>query len=233
MWRRISAHGFTRAQEYLQSIYPQEVHGLAGHCVNPKCDYNFTPADQQEIEQDGGWFTCPKCGTIQNVYSAEKLNRVGLTPDQMGQIGEDIISRLHTIPLLGEITWESNQKNFPIDAIAGDYGVEIKTNHSESQPRFKLGGSMPGGGRQGTQKGKLQYCEMEGLRPALVGVRLNFYSDKADIFVRPDSFTDTWIGAPQLHHVATVDFTDLNPFKHPEDVPQNLPDDDDDEEFPF
>ncbi|HMD81950.1 MAG TPA: hypothetical protein VKE92_11610 [Anaerolineales bacterium] len=221
------ASNFSRAQQYLQTVYPNEVHGIGGHCQNPKCDYEFTPQDQEEIEFNGGWFTCPKCNYTQNVYAEEKRNKVGLSPDEMGNLGEQIVSRLGQIPGLGKITWVSNYARFPIDMIAGDYGVEVKTNHSEAQPRFKLGGGWPGQDkRQGTQEGKLQYCKQEGLRPALVGVRLNFYTDKADIFVRPDSFTDTWIGAPSLSHVATVDFTDLNPFKRPEDVPQNLPDDD-------
>jgi hypothetical protein len=58
-------------------------------------------------------------------------------------------------------------------------------------------------------------------------VRLNFYTDKADIFFR-EGLTDTWIGNAQLMHVATVDFTNLNPFKNPSDVPpaSELPDDD-------
>ncbi len=218
--------GFSRAQQFIQTLYPNEIHGLEGHCVNPKCDYNFTPQDIQEMEFNGGWIECPKCGTVQNPMDERKTNRVGLTPGEMGQIGENIVQGMGSIPLLGRITWVSNMVNFPIDMIAGEYGVEVKTNHSEAQPRFKLGGSGLLG-RQGTQQGKLRYVESEGLRPALVGVRLNFYTDKADIFVRPDSFTDTWIGQSSLEHVATVDFSQFNPFKNPEDVPQNLPDDDD------
>lgn len=223
------ASNFSRAQQYLQTVYPNEVHGLGGHCQNPKCDYEFTPADEQLINQDGGWFQCPKCNTTQNVYSETKTNRVGLSPDEMGKIGENVVTGMGTIPLLGKITWTSSYKNYPIDLIAGEYGVEVKTNHSEAQPRFKLGGGdwRTGQSRTGDAAGKLKFCEQEGLRPALVGVRLNFYTDKADVFVRPDSFTDTWIGSPVLKHVAQLDFTNLNPFKNPEDVPQNLPDDDD------
>lgn len=44
------------------------------------------------------------------------------------------------LPGVGTITTIFELKNNPIDAIIGSYGVEIKTNHSEAQPRFKLGG---------------------------------------------------------------------------------------------
>lgn len=224
-----NSYTMLRAQHYFNNLHPDEVHGLGGDCINPKCDYIFTPADIDEMERDGGWFTCPQCGMTYNYLAEERHNKVGLTPMQMGNIGETVVERLGTIPLLGKITWVSPDYNFPIDMIAGDFGVEVKTNHSEAQPRFKLGGGNNPGGTQVTRAGKLKYCETEGLRPALVGARLNFYTDKADIFVRPDSFSDTWIGSAALQHVATVDFTDLNPFKSPEDVPppNELPEDDD------
>lgn len=214
-------------------MYPNEVHGAGGDCINPKCDYVFSDADMQEMARNDGWFTCPQCGWTYNYYAEERRNKVGLTPDKMGTIGETIVERLGSIPLLGEITWVASDYNFPIDMIAGEYGVEVKTNHSEAQARFKLGGGNNPGGAKATLAGKLKYCQSEGLRPALVGVRLNFYTDKADIFVRPDSFTDTWIGSAALQHTGTVDFTDLNPYKRPEDVPppNDLPEDDD--AFPF
>src|SRR6185437_11434433 len=99
----------------------------------------------------------------------------------MGDIGEKIVENMGTIPELGNISWIAHSYNFPIDMIAGDFGVEIKTNHSESQARFKLGGGNNPEGSAYTLKAKLQYVQSENLRPALVGVRLNFYTDKADI----------------------------------------------------
>jgi len=224
---------FNRAQAFMAMQYPNEVHGLGGHCINPKCDHVWDANDEKEISQNDGYIECPNCGWSQNVY-AEGVNRVGLTNDQMGQIGEDIVSGMKNIPYLGEITWVSGYKNFPIDLIAGPFGVEVKTNHSESQPRFKLGGGNNPQGGAYTLKSKLQYVQSENLRPALVGVRLNFYTDKADVFVRPDSFSDTWIGAPSLNHIATIDFSNLNPFKDPSQVPppSQLPDDDD-SDIPF
>lgn len=224
-----------RAQRFLNGLYPNEQHTAGGDCINPKCDYTFTPEDEQMIHGDEGWFTCPKCGKTYNYYTDSSspggVTRAGLTMTQLGNIGETIVANLQTIPSLGPITWTSSEYKFPIDMIAGQYGCEIKTNHSESQARFKISGSA-----ENAQK-KLQYCKDNNLVPALVGVRLNFYTDKADVFTRPGSFTDTWIGAPTLLHVATVDFTSLNPYKHPEDVPppQDLPADDSTPagEFPF
>lgn len=235
MWKLANSYTQLRAQHFFNGLHPNEVHGLPGDCINPKCDYIFNQEDISEMERDSGWFTCPQCDWTYNYLNEDRQRtRVGLTPKAMGDIGQEVVGRMKVIPLLGEITWTSNSYHFPIDAIAGEFGIEIKTNHSESQPRFKLGGGNNPGGTAATLKGKLQYCQSEGLRPALVGVRLNFYTDKADIFVRPDSFTDTWIGSSTINHVATVDFTDLNPFKHPEDVPapQDLPEDSD-SDIPF
>jgi hypothetical protein len=81
---------------------------------------------------------------------------------------------------------------------------------------------------------KVKHVNENNLRPGLIGVRLNFYTDKADVYFR-EGFTDTWIGNPKLRHIATVDFSKWNPFKNPEDVPpaSELPDDDSDIDAAF
>lgn len=229
-------YALIRAQKWLRDQYPVEEHNVGGDCMNPKCDYEFTEQDLDEMALNSGWFTCPNCDWTYNYMDPDVVprTRAGLTPTQMGDIGEKIVERMGTIPGLGDVGWVSNDPSYPIDMIVDDFGVEIKTVHSESQPRFKMGGGGgQGGKRQGTREEKLRYVEQNGLRPALIGVRLNFYTDTADVFVRPDSFTDTWIGAPQLIYVDSVNFSDLNPFKRPEDVPprNELPDDDSD--IPF
>jgi len=120
----------------------------------------------------------------------------------------------------------------PIDFHIGPYGVEVKTNHSESTPRFKLTG---GGSRSRAEaiQTMIAFCSQQKLIPAMIGVRLNFYTDKADIFFR-QGLADTWIGSSSLQHVATVDFTNLNPYKTPSEVPspQDLPDESD-SDIPF
>lgn len=242
MWTKKATainYNLVNAQKYLNGLYPDEVHGVGGDCLNPKCNYVFSPQDEQEMQQNRGWFTCPKCHQTYNIFDTEaldKTNRVNLTPTQMGQMGETIVEEMGTIPQLGQITWISPGYHDPIDLIAGTYGVEVKTNHSEAQPRFKMGGGAYGSTGKIPMQEKANYCFQNGLQPALVGVRLNFYTDKADIFVRPGSFTDTWIGSSALQHVATQDFSKLNPYKNPQDVPppSELPESDDtDADIPF
>ena len=149
----------------------------------------------------------------------------------MGGIGESIIEQMAELNGIGTVSTVFGLKQNPIDAIIGQYGVEIKTNHSEAQPRFKIGGEniwiQELGKAVRPKAAKEHYCLQHQLVPALVGVRLNFYTDKADIFFR-EGMTDTWIGNAQLLHVGTQDFSNLNPFKNPGDVlpASELPDDD-------
>lgn len=228
-------YNLINAQKWLNQMYPAEVHGLGGDCINPKCDYEFTAQDEAVMAQDSGWFTCPQCDQTYNYLDTEvRHNKVGMTPMEMGNIGEKIVEQMGTIPLLGPITWVSNEYTSPLDMIAGPYGVEIKTNHSEAQPRFKLGGGAYSKYlNKNPLKEKTEYCFQNGLQPALLGVRLNFYYDTADIFVRLNSFTDTWISNAELEHVATLDFSDLNPYKRPEDVPPPSEMPEDDSDIPF
>lgn len=244
---------------------PNEQHTVdpEAHCINPKCGYHFTPEDEQQIRQNRGEFTCPQCGFTQNVFGHAPTymsddpdawydlqdsgqlpttqmrpanpggtTRSGLTLEQMGHIGEEVVLRMGELPGIGPIVKASEDYNFPIDAIVesqkGKFGCEIKTNHSQAQERFKVGGKEE-------RLEKIKYCLANGLKPALIGVRLNFFTDKAYIFFR-EGLTDTWIGNQQMIHVATLDFADLNPFKSPDPQAQaiavenaSLPDQSDDE----
>lgn len=226
--------GELKAWRWLHGLHPDEQHGIDSDCINPFCDYNFTDADKTEIIRNDGWFECPKCGTIYD-YLKDPIpgqggyTRSGLTMTAMGTIGEQVVERLGTIPGLGPITWVSPDYNSPIDMIAGDYGVEVKTIHSQSQPRFKISGEKKSLGGQifNQRQWKYHYVQEQGLKPALVGVRLNFYRSLADVFVRPDGFPDAWISAGALTHIGTFSFEDLNPYansKVPD--PSQLPEDD-------
>lgn len=219
-----------QAQRYMDSMHPGEQHGIPSDCMNPKCDYHFTPEDEQYMEMMGGWFTCPKCGWSFNYLDSSSSSpggytRAGLSMTEMGDLGESIVIRMGTIPGVGQVLQTFPAIQNPIDAIIGPYGVEIKTNHSESTPRFRMAG--------GTKPSKIQYCQANNLTPAMIGVRLNFYTDKADIFFRI-GFKDTWIGSQNLKLISTQDFSDLNPFPQPGSVPspQDLPEDDD-SDIPF
>lgn len=221
-------------QPFIERLYPNEVHNAGGECPNPKCDYVLTMEDKAGIDQTGE-FECPRCGYFYD-YEAETLNlngnlpggktRASISMKQMGDIGEGIVGdKLKGLPGIGEVVWQSIDYNDPIDMIIGDYACEIKTNHSEAQPRFKLGDSRE-------RNKKIQKAAELGLKQGFIGIRLNFYTDKADVFFRPQ-FSDFWIGMPGTQHIATVDFDDLNPFRSPDAVPppQYMPDDDSD--IPF
>jgi hypothetical protein len=228
---------------YLQNLNPNEVHNAGGDCINAKCDYAFTSLDKQLISQFDGDFTCPKCDQSYNYYFDNNLDpdinpggftHSGLTMKAMGNIGEQIIVHLNGLPGIGTVSWHAPDYTSPLDFIIDKYGCEVKTNHSESTPRFKLGGAQE-------RNAKIEMAKQLGVIPSLIGVRLNFYSDLADIFFRPQ-LTDTWIGNPQLQHVAKVNFAEFNPYRSPDQVPppQDLPDDDttpaknnSEDEFPF
>lgn len=203
------------------------------HCVNVKCNQQF---DDSMVGPDGS-VTCPNpgCGWEQNVMADPEatwkpgesgrpelnpggITRSGLTLERMGTLGEEIVKRMGDLPGIGSITPASDQYNHPIDVIVesqrGKFGCEIKTQHSQAQERFKIGGKAE-------RQEKIAYCLTHGLKPALIGVRLNFYTDKAYVFFR-EGLTDTWIGNAKMLHVATLDFSDLNPFKSPDPQAQAL-----------
>lgn len=222
-------YNMARAKELLKRQYPNEVHNAGGDCANPKCDYQFTDGDRKDIDYNYGYFTCPKCGTTHNYmdYGDEPggWTHSGLSLDEMGSIGERLVDRIGKIPGVGQVTESfTHDKKHPVDAHIGPYAVEIKTNHSQAQPRFKMSGKAQ------VRQDKIDYANQNGMKPGLLGVRLNFHNDNADLYFRP-AYTDTWIGHPELQHIGTYDFSDLNPYKHPEDVPpaSELPEDDEDD----
>lgn len=217
---------------------PDEQHHIdpTAHCINPKCGYHFSQNEMQDIDDHGGEFTCPHCGTTSNYLNDAKshipdpdgsgkavlnpggITRSGLTPEEMGTIGEKLVLGLGEIPGVGPIVPASDQYNFPIDAIItgqqGKFGVEIKSNHSQAQERFKIG-------KKKERDAKLVYCYQNGLKPALVGVRLNFFADKAYVFFR-EGMTDTWISNKKMTYIGVFDFSHLNPFKSPDPQAQAL-----------
>lgn len=230
----------TTVDPFLQNIAPDELHELPTNetgttCANPKCRY---PVDFSKTND--GWYNCPNCGYEANYEPQENqptflrneddgtkpysLNPGGvtravtLTVKDLGDIGEQVVIRMGDLPEIGTITATSETYNNPIDCVVtgqeGSFGCEVKTLHSQSQERFKMGGKEE-------RASKIAYCYTHGLKPALIGVRLNFYTDKAYVFFR-EAMTDSWIGNPSLKHVATVDFSDLNPFKSPNPQAQAL-----------
>lgn len=224
---------------YMKGVYPDEIHNIGGDCPNPKCNYVFTPEDRSDIDMSDGWFTCPQCHMTYNLYDIGEPGKGGytraqiLTMTQMGQIGEEIINQMGSVPNVGQVLeyYGADLYNNPIDFHIGPYGCEVKTIHSEAIPRFKLIGGSPERTRQESIQAAITFCNQKGLIPAIMGVRLNFYTDVADIFFR-QGLKDTWIGA--TNHVGTTNFASLNPFKDPSTVPppSELPNDSD-SDIPF
>ena len=146
----------------------------------------------------------------------------------MGQIGEEAIKQFANeqgeIPGVGKIIWESPDYQDPIDLVAGQYAIEAKTLHSESYPRFKIAADPGSGGRRPDVIAKkhermAQLSQHLGipLYPAMIGVRLNFYTNRADFFFAPE-YKDRMMTV--MTHLGSWDFSSLNPFKNPEDVAQ-------------
>lgn len=234
-----------------QTLWPDEPHGKGGDCPNPYCDYELTPQDWEESFYHGGQFQCPQCGYTWNVGAADPdfmvrdRTRAGMSLMQMGQIGEDVIKQWAEeegqIPGVGQIIWESPDYHDPIDLVAGQYAIEAKTLHSEAFPRFKIAAD-PGSGARRADVIRKKMERMQELSkhfgtplyPAMIGVRLNFYTNRADFFFSTE-YKDRLMTA--MTHIGYTDFTNLNPFKNLEDIPAtSLPqqgETSDDSDIPF
>lgn len=233
----------------LQStLWPGEAHGISSDCPNPYCDYNLTRQDIDDAEWAGGAFTCPKCGWQYDISpllygETRQRTRAGMSLLQMGQIGEEAIKQWADeegeIPGVGKILWESPDYQDPIDLVAGQYAIEAKTLHSESYPRFKIAADPGSGSRRpdviAKKHERMQQLSQHlgvPLYPAMIGVRLNFYTNRADFFFAPE-YKDRLMTA--MTHLGSMDFSKLNPFQNPEDVAQQAlpPQGETDADIPF
>ena len=239
-WSSVPNH----TMDWLNTNKPDEAFGQESDCINPKCEHNWTDEEQLDLAKYGDTI-CPDCGMMQNrngtagpIEDAENdsmtrgkptnklpgggFARSGLPIIQMGNIGEKLVARAQTLPC-GQVTHHfggAGVYNNPVDFTTVDqhgnpWGVEVKTIDARSGPRFKLGGA-------GEVKKKVAYCQEHGLRQGLIGVRLNFYTDEADLFWRPQ-FTDPYLGDKTMTHVGTLNFADLNPFRDPATGDHHVP----------
>lgn len=235
-------------EEFKNTMWPNESHGINADCPNPYCDYMITPQDVEHAEHTGGAFECPKCRWQYDLSpylwgDNRERTRSGMSLQSMGQLGEDVVKKFVDenggIPGLGELLWESPDYHDPIDIVAGDYALEVKSLHSESFPRYKIAADPGSGARRADviQKKHQRLAELsqhleKPLYPGLLGVRLNFYTNRADLFFAPE-YKDRMMTAMQP--VGYTDFSNLNPFPNPEDVTsmQLPPQGETSEEFPF
>jgi hypothetical protein len=233
--------------QLVNTLWPNESHGAQSDCPNPYCDYNLTREDINDAEYAGGAFQCPQCGwqydlSPQLYGETRDRTRSGMSLAEMGQLGEEVVKQFADengqIPGIGPIRWESPDYQDPIDLVAGNYALEVKSLHSESYPRFKIAADPSSGkNRSATIQGKMermaQLSQHLGipLQPAMLGVRLNFYTNRADFFFAPE-YRDRMM--TNMTHVGSTDFSKLNPFQNPEDVNQQaLPAQGETSDIPF
>lgn len=218
------------------SLWPGEQHGISSDCPNPYCDYMLTSEDIETAEWSGGSFQCPNCGwkyDITPMMTGEvdrDRTRTGMKLSEMGAIGEAVVKKFaeenQGIPGIGQLVWEAPGYHDPIDLVVGDYAIEVKSLHSESYPRYKIAAD-PGSGAKRADVIRQKHDRMQELSnhfnkplyPGMIGVRLNFYTNRADLFFAPE-YKDRMMTAMQ--HVGTTDFANLNPFKRPEDVTNQI-----------
>lgn len=213
-----------------QTLWPGEQHGIYSDCPNPYCDYMFTDEDVDHASVVGGAFQCPQCGwkfDLHKMLLGERdRTRSGMSLSEMGTLGENVVKayaqQMGEIPGIGPLTWESPTYQDPIDLVAGDFALEVKTLHSESFPRFKIAADPSTGGaradvirKKHQRMNELSQHFGKPLYPGMLGLRLNFYTNRADFFFAPE-YKDRMMTA--MTHVGEYDFSALNPFKNPEDI---------------
>lgn len=223
----------------------------AGKYRGIPCPFWISPEGQWRVEKTmGGYYTCPFCQTSFDLLNtipyhgmtpveAEEnsqrdtdqlgyMNRMagtvsGLALSDHGQIGENIVRQMGTIPGYGPITsWhgDSANANSPLDGETTDWGLEIKTiDYGAKHHRFIGGGSRPRQGEPYNElTSKMQAAVAEGKQGVLgVLVLLDYRRSVADIYVKEFPAMAGKIGhfrsSAGQHLVKEVPFT--NPFMDP------------------
>ncbi len=117
-------------------------------CRNRYCDFYLHPDTHNGafMEQgDEAVYQCPHCGLSQhlavNPRSTGRNPNGGMTPSglyvgEFGQIGEDLVRNMGTIPGYGPIQWWHTgpaSSNSALDGATFDWGIEVKTADWSSQ----------------------------------------------------------------------------------------------------
>ena len=170
-------------------------------CHNQLCDWWISPLAAQQVAETGGQYTCPRCNlrydlnTVVGAYLSENPTAfapggttiAGIVPSEQGQIGEDLVEKLGSIPGYGPITWwhpGGAASPSPLDgACSGPggttWGIEVKAvNWDAKNLRF-----LPGGPKYKAMKNA--HAEREGWAGILgILVMLNYRNGKADMYLR-------------------------------------------------
>ena len=229
-------------------------------CYKPDCNFFLSPEAQQDVDthQDQGYYTCPKCKETYDRMShlpwhgapeeyaqpfvAGGGTRIGLSMKEQGQIGEDLVEDLHSIPGYGPIVWWHEGgicSSSPLDGATKDWGIEVKTlGFDDTHHRF-----VPG--RVEEKESKNQSAGEMGLRGVLgVLVMLNFRTSMASIYVK-EMPLGPWQNSQGRHLQGISTFRTnaaeklleqipfKNPFMNPHHNAPELPTPKPEEEVPF
>jgi hypothetical protein len=201
------------------------------------CDYYIAPEAQAHIQNNGGYFTCPRCmqshdmmhdlpwhGASEDEFNHDSFSagggtRIGLSLKEQAQIGEDLVENLGELPGYGPITWVhpgGATANSPLDMATKDWGIEVKTlGYDATHHRF-----IPGRPKEKEDKNAMALAR--GLKGVLgIMVILDYRRSVADIYAREfpvDPVAGKGVGAFRSlnaqHLLAEVPFK--NPFMQPE-----------------
>lgn len=220
-------------QEQLQGAGYQQCYGKVSQNQNKPCDFHIAPEAQAYIQDNGGYFTCPRCyqshdlmhdlpwhGADEDSFNQESFHagggtRIGLGMKEQAQIGEDLVENLKELPGYGPITWVHPGGAIspsPLDMTTKDWGIEIKTlGYDAMHHRF-----VPGRPKEKDTKNAM--AAARGLKGVLgLLVILDYRRSVADIYGREFPI-ELGVGTFRSHNaqrlLAEVPFD--NPFMQPE-----------------
>ena len=126
-------------------------------CLTGTCPFFLSPEAQSDIQNRGGYYTCPICRksydllhtlpwhgvsdeaeVYQNINQDQRLNqwksgggtKIGISMTSQGQLGEDLVKQMGEIPGYGVINWwhpGGAASQSPLDGTTKDWGIEVKT----------------------------------------------------------------------------------------------------------
>lgn len=224
--------------EHFSNLGYKACYGRVSQQNNIPCDFHLSPQAQANVEESGGYYTCPRCreshdmmeelpwhGTEEAAQGHISGNtRIGLSRQEQADIGETLIKGLGEIPNYGPITWwhpGGSMSPAPLDGATKDWGIEVKTlGYDATHHRFVPGGNRRAGYDEKAEKDrKAISMGKKGVLGVLV--LLNYRTSKADIYAREfpvDLTTGVGVAAFRTHN-ATLIATGIpfaNPFAQPE-----------------
>jgi hypothetical protein len=176
-------------------------------CPTAGCGFWLNPQAKSRIEGTSGYFTCPKCYHSYNLlehlpwhgpedseefFGSDRMHgkagggtKIGIPLTDQGQIGENLIANMGTIPGYGPITWwhpGGAGSTSPLDGATAEWGIEVKTLGMDAMHhRFAPGGESG----PKTIQDKNEMAQEMGLKGILgLLVMLDYKRDLADVYLK-------------------------------------------------